>query len=100
MSFEQWELGVAAVERFDVKEARDLLEEVLDPGSEATAEQLTALGEAAYPLSDIDTAIAARERAFSLYREHGDDLAAALLALELCDFRDFVREEVRPRGGV
>ncbi len=83
MSFEQWELGVAAVERSDWVEACDLFEGILDPNSDATAGQFIALGQAAFWVNDLDTTIAARERAFSVYRDGGDDHAAALLALEL-----------------
>jgi len=93
MSFEQWELGVVAAERLDWAEACDLFEGILDPDSEATAGQFIALGEAAFWLGEIDTTIAARERAFSVYRDAGDDHAAALLALELAHDHELKMQE-------
>jgi LuxR family transcriptional regulator, maltose regulon positive regulatory protein len=71
----------AALAAGDAVRARDLLEDVVaDEGSAAAHE---ALSEAAAALDDGRRAMAARAAAFRLYREGGEDVAAARMALWL-----------------
>ncbi len=80
---DQWEQGIAALARRDWEEARRFLLDALEPGRDAGPEELEALGQAAWWLSDVTTAIAAREQAFHRFRERGDEQEAALVALDL-----------------
>lgn len=83
MTEEQWELGLAAADRRDWPKALELLSDALEAVLGAGPEHLDALAQAAWWSNDVDTAIAARERAFKLYRGRGDQHSAALVAIAL-----------------
>jgi hypothetical protein len=65
----------------DTAQARDLLEDAVADEDSAAAHE--ALSEAAAALDDGRRAMAARACAFRLYREGGEDVAAARMALWL-----------------
>jgi len=81
--------GQEALSRAAWPEARALFEAAL--AKEETPEGLEGLGAAVWWLGDGDTVFSARERAYRLYRDRGDDRGAARLATGLamdhCTFR-------------
>jgi LuxR family transcriptional regulator, maltose regulon positive regulatory protein len=70
-----------ALDRGAWEEARRRFEAVLS--EEETPEALEGLGAAAWWLEDAPTVLASRERAYRLYRERSDHLAAGRIATEL-----------------
>jgi LuxR family transcriptional regulator, maltose regulon positive regulatory protein len=70
-----------ALDRGAWEEARHRFEAAL--AEEETPEALEGLGAAAWWLEDAPTVLASRERAYRLFRERGDHLAAGRIATEL-----------------
>lgn len=83
-------LAFAAIERADWAEARATLEAA--PGVEADAAMQDALAVALYWLRD-PAVLVARERAYTLYRDAGDNVAAARMAILYGYDRFLVRGE-------
>lgn len=75
--------GEGALARGAWKTARTTFQELLE--KEETPEALEGLGRACWWADDVHALFAARERAFQLYRDRGDDHAAARLALHLAE---------------
>jgi DNA-binding CsgD family transcriptional regulator len=73
--------GRAALDRGDWQAARQAFEKSLQ--TEERPEALEGLGLAAWWLDLSEVVFDARERAYRLYREHGDDLGAARMAVWL-----------------
>ncbi|HEU4905261.1 MAG TPA: hypothetical protein VFT19_04000, partial [Solirubrobacterales bacterium] len=89
--------GHAALERGEWSRAAELLRGGLRAGDDAAA--LEALGWAAWWLADESETFAARERAFRLYRDAGDEVAAGRVATWLAaDFREYRGEAGIGRG--
>jgi hypothetical protein len=89
--------GTAALARGDWENARAAFEAAL--GEEETAEALEGLGMAAWWLDDAATTFEARERAYRLYRERGERVAAARLARWLAwDYNAFRGEPAVANG--
>jgi LuxR family transcriptional regulator, maltose regulon positive regulatory protein len=89
--------GNAALARGDWEGASAAFEAALNV--EETAEALEGLGMAAWWLDDAATTFDARERAYRLYREHGECVAAARLARWLAwDYNAFRGEPVVANG--
>lgn len=81
--------GQAALRQAAWQEARTHFETAL--AREETPQALEGLGAAAWWLSDVSTVFGARERAYRLYRQTGEDRGAArvaaALAIDYCTFR-------------
>jgi DNA-binding CsgD family transcriptional regulator len=91
--------GQAALGRAAWQEARGLFETAL--AEEETPEALEGLGAAAWWLGDAAAVFAARERAYRLYRDRGDDRCAARVATGLAmDHFTFRGEPVVASGWV
>jgi DNA-binding CsgD family transcriptional regulator len=89
--------GQAALERGEWAEAVELLRAALRDGDDPLAWE--GLGWAAWWLADEEQTFAARERAFRLYREAGDDAAAGRVATWIAaDYREYRGEEGIGRG--
>lgn len=89
--------GNAALARCSWAEARACFEAALAVHESAQARE--GLSWAAWWLDDAETLFAARERAYQLYRERTDDLAAARMAMWLgTDYLDFRGEEAISSG--
>jgi DNA-binding NarL/FixJ family response regulator len=78
MTAHQLESGWAALSKGEWKRARACFEEAV--AAEETPEALEGLGWAGYCLDDERLTFDARERAYRLYRERGDDSSAARVA--------------------
>lgn len=76
-------LAEEALARGDWEAARENFQELLE--KEETPEALEGLGRACWWLDDVHALFATRERAFQLYRDRGNDHAAARLALHLAE---------------
>ncbi|HET8758462.1 MAG TPA: LuxR C-terminal-related transcriptional regulator [Solirubrobacteraceae bacterium] len=87
----------AALARGDWERARDLFQAAVLDGERG--EPYEGLGWAAWWLNDEALTISARERAFRLYRAHGDPAAAGRVAAWVAaDYREFRGEDVVGRG--
>ena len=64
-----------------------------------SAEALDGLGEAAWWLDDAETAFSSRERAYHLYRQGGDNVAAARVAMQLATDHFALRGEPAVASG-
>jgi LuxR family maltose regulon positive regulatory protein len=86
-----------ALRRGSWQEARGLLKAI--PDLEHNAAALEAYATSCWWLEDVPAMFDARERAFRLYRDQGDDVAAARMASALgMDYADF-REELAVANG-
>jgi DNA-binding CsgD family transcriptional regulator len=88
----EWlEAGDAALRRGEWQTAREAFQAALDLNESAHA--LEGFGRATWWLDDLDATFPARQRAFQLYREEGDDRGAARVALSLSiDYVDVLGE--------
>ena len=77
------EQGFRALDAWSWEEARATFDQIVS--DQESAEALEGLGVAAFWLDDGAAAIAARERAYRLYRDRGDAEAAARVAAGLAD---------------
>jgi DNA-binding CsgD family transcriptional regulator len=83
--------GDAALRRGEWGAARNAFRAALEIRESAQA--LEGLGRATWWLDDLDTTFPARQRAFQLYREQGDDRGAARVAMSLSvDYVDLLNE--------
>jgi DNA-binding CsgD family transcriptional regulator len=81
-------VGWDALRRGEWRRARSCFEETLAQGE--SAEAFEGLGWSAYCLDDDELTLGARERAYRLYREQGDDQSAARVAAWLAaDWAEF-----------
>ncbi len=83
--------GWDALARREWRQASDRFSTAVD--REATGEALEGLSWAAWWLDDVEACIHARERAYRVYRETGEDRAAARMALWLADDHADLRGE-------
>lgn len=89
--------GQAALERGEWAQAAELLRAALREGDDPLAWE--GLGWAAWWLAEEEETFAARERAFQLYREAGEDAAAGRVATWIAaDCREYRGEEGIGRG--
>ncbi len=89
--------GYAALEQADATAARHAFERAIEDGGRAEAYE--GLGWAAQALDDGDLAISARQAAFRHYRQQGDDVSAARMAMWLGkDHEDYRGENAIARG--
>jgi LuxR family transcriptional regulator, maltose regulon positive regulatory protein len=90
--------GQAALERGDWEEARDSFDAALleDPGE---ARAWEGLATASLWLSDLGRVVECRERAYAAYRDRGDEVAAARIALDLAGSHLELRSEPAVANG-
>ena len=90
-----WTQGLDALAAHEWERARGLLATTMERGQTPEAEHLLGYAEATWWTSDLDSSIAARERAFAVLTARGDELAAALAAIDLArDHGDKARPSV------
>lgn len=94
---EELERGRAALEAGDWQCARQAFAATLTETE--TAQALEGLSWAAWWLEDIGTCLEARERAYRLYREHGDLRGAARMAVWLSDDYEVFRGDSAVANG-
>ena len=80
-----WDEGLVALGRFAWDDSHALLRSALARDAEPRPEHLEGLALASWWLSDIETSIAARERAFVAFSAAGDGEGAARMALGLAE---------------